>query len=160
LAAAEWCSHKKTEEWYRRVGVALCAFNHYDKSFEYFLRSDEISPNQWLTKAGMSMVHFQKEEWRKAIDLDEKTEQVLQKMIQDGPENATTKDLSNSLHIVQERIGDAYGQLNDKNNRSATFKRAILTKPSCDRCINVVIFHNNGDCMYQDTIDLLKLLES
>ena len=156
--AAEWSSMEKTATWYRRVAVVLRTSGHYDEALEYFLKSDQMDPNDWLTKAGLAKLYVLKKQWQKAIELDENTEQVLLKRIEDEPDKADQHRIS--AHQVQERIGDSYGQLKDKGNRFASFKRAFANKPDCDRCINVLMFHQNDEHLYTDTIDMLKKLQS
>jgi tetratricopeptide (TPR) repeat protein len=156
--AAEWSSMEKTAIWYQRVAVILRTSGHYDEALEYFLKSDQMDPNDWLTKAGLAKLYVLKKQWQKAIELDENTEQVLLKRIEEEPDKGDRHRIS--AHQVQERIGDSYGQLKDKENRFASFKRAFANKPDCDRCINVIIFHQNDEHLYKDTIDTLKKLQS
>jgi tetratricopeptide (TPR) repeat protein len=158
INAAEWSGMEKTAIWYRRVAVALRALGHYDEALEYFLKSDQMDPNDWLTKAGLAKLYVLKKRWQKAIELDEATEQFLLKRVEEEPEKADEHRAS--AHQVQERIGDSYGQLKDKEKRFASFKRAFANKPDCDRCINVIFFHNNDEHLYKDTIDILKKLQS
>jgi tetratricopeptide (TPR) repeat protein len=158
IDAAEWSGKEKTAIWYRRVAMVLRICGHYEEALEYFLKSDQMDPNECLTKTGLAKLYVLQKQWRKAIELDQKTEQVLLKRIGEEPDKASQhRDLA---HQLQERMGDSYGQLKDKDNRFATFKRAFVNQPNCDRCINVIIFHNNDEHLYKDTIDMLKKLQS
>jgi tetratricopeptide (TPR) repeat protein len=157
IDAAEWTGKEKTAIWYRRVALVLRVYGHYDEALEYFLKSDQMDPNDCLTKTGLAKLYVLQKQWRKAIELDQKTEQVLLKRIGEEPDKENQHRIL--AHEVQERIGDSYGQLKDKENRFASFKRAFVNKPDCGRCINVIIFHNNDQRLYKDTVDMLKKLQ-
>jgi tetratricopeptide (TPR) repeat protein len=138
--------------------MALCDYEHYEEALEYLLKSAEMDPTEWTTKISLGWLYFCQEEWKKAVELSEQTESILQKLLEEEPEK--TNDLETHLHTLQERIGDCYEGLQDKKRRYAAYKRALVNNPGCSPCLATLFFHNNDEERYEDTIELLKDLQS
>ncbi|OGM43950.1 NACHT and TPR domain protein [Aspergillus bombycis] len=155
IEAAGFGDLEKNALWYRRCAMVLRQLTYFDQALEYFSKAVELDPDMWLSKAGMAIVYSMKQEWQKAIDLDEDIVQILSVQIESDPENS---ELKASIHTSLERLGNCYQQLGDLEKRFEAYKRAQSLTPYCDTCINVLLEHYGANHDHAATIDLLQQL--
>ncbi|KAE8376136.1 hypothetical protein BDV26DRAFT_294367 [Aspergillus bertholletiae] len=153
VEAAEFGDFEKNAMWYRRCALVLRDRNYFDQALEYFSKAVELDPAMWLSKAGMAIVYSKKEEWQKAIDIDKEVMQAVSVQLESNPDD---EELKGGLHTCLERLGESYKRLGDSEKQCEVYMRARTLKPSCNKCINVLLEHYGLTCNHKAVIDLLK----
>ncbi|KAL2871688.1 NACHT and TPR domain protein [Aspergillus lucknowensis] len=153
--AAGFGNSEKTALWYQRCAIAMRQVGHYDKAMEFFSKSLELEPDEWLARAGMAKTNVLKGQWQKAIELDEEASKILTERIEAAPGEAL---LRSHLHMVSERLGQSYKEVGDLEARFKAIKRAYENTSYCSRCINALLEHYGIEHHHDATMDLLKQL--
>ncbi|PGH12593.1 hypothetical protein AJ80_06651 [Polytolypa hystricis UAMH7299] len=155
VEAAEFGNLEKNGTWYQRCAMVLRKFGHYDKALEYFTKSLEHQPDEWLNQGGMAFTYWMKGESQKAIELYEGATQILAAKIEAAPGNISLKA---TIHTFLERMGNCYKQLGDMDKRLEVIKQAYMHTPYCDNCINALLEYYGTNHCHKETMDLLRQL--
>ena len=128
LDAAEWCQFEKTSLWHRRLAMCLRDYEHYEEAMEHFETSLNMEQNMWRARGGMILLHFNRQEYDKAIELGLIQERVIQNLL-DQQNNQNESDFEHvdmeDLSVAQSEIAESYGKLGDHHHSLEYYQKAF-----------------------------------
>ncbi|KAL5341396.1 NACHT and TPR domain protein [Aspergillus crustosus] len=154
IEAAGFGNFEKDGQWHRRLAVALRFAGHNDAAVEYFSKALELDPDDYLVRAGLSRIYVAKEDWAKAIELDEEAA----KMVAVKMEGDDDVLLRPTLHSILERLAHCYKQTDNLEKRLDLLTRAFETARYCSACLNGLLEHYGTKQDYDAVVGLIKKL--